>query len=380
MSKWATVQLGEVMQVCIDAVPISSLSSVNLAGLSGFGRGLFKRGATDVSSATYKSFHRLHAGDFVISTPKAWEGAIARISDDFEGWFLSPVFPTFRANDSRLDTRYLDWCCKRETVWRQLQGKSKGMGARRETVSADQFLSLEVPLPSLPEQRAIVARLDALTDKANQVSTHLDAVEADAEQLLAQQFNAVIADAGRLPMRQVAPLMRREAKIDPEASFPELGIRSFGKGTFHKPAVSGLELGTKRLFRIEPGDLLFSNVFAWEGAIAIAKPDDRDRYGSHRFMTCVVDESQMEASFLLYYLLSPEGMEKVRAASPGGAGRNRTLGVEKLANIEVPVPSLKDQRAFTNLQAVVAALKAKHAAIRESNVALMPAVLERVFG
>lgn len=238
---------------------------------------------------------------------------------------------------------------------------------------------VEIPLPPLPEQHAIVARLDALADKTRQVAAYLDAVEADAEHLLAQQFRDAIANAPYRPMRDVGPLVRREIEINPETSYPELGIRSFGKGTFHKPAVSGIELGTKRLFRIEPGDLLFSNVFAWEGAIAIAQLEDRNRFGSHRFMTCVVDAEQVEASFLLYYLLSQEGLEKVRAASPGGAGRNRTLGVEKLAKIEVPVPSLAAQRAFTKLQATVAALKVRHTAIRESNAALLPAMLERVF-
>lgn len=38
-----------------------------------------------------------------------------------------------------------------------------------------------------------------------------------------------------------------------------------------------------------------------------------------------------------------------------------------------------EQQAFGRLQAEVFALKAKHAAIREGNAALMPATLERVF-
>lgn len=52
----------------------------------------------------------------------------------------------------------------------------------------------------------------------------------------------------------------------------ELGIRLFVKGTLHKPPLSGAEVGSKRLFSIEPGDLMFSNVFAREGAVAVAKP------------------------------------------------------------------------------------------------------------
>lgn len=379
MNRWPMVRLSSVMALHIDAISSAELPSVNLAGVYGFGRGLFKRGPMSPLDTTYKAFHRLNSGDFVISTPKAWEGAVARITEEFDGWFLSPVFPTFRADQDKLDTRYLDWHCKRAVVWRQLQGKAKGIGARRESVSPDQFLSLQIPLPPLHEQYALIAQFDALADKIQQVTVHLDVIEADAERLLAVRFRETIANAPYRPMAEVAPLIRREVDIDLEGSYLELGIRSFGKGTFHKPALGGMDVGSKRLFRIEAGDLLFSNVFAWEGAIAVAKPEDNGRFGSHRFMSCVADRRLVSADFLRYYFLTDAGMEKISKASPGGAGRNRTLGLEKLMAIEVPVPSLEVQQTFDALQAKIAELKTKHAAIREANAALVPATLERVF-
>ncbi|MCA3225662.1 MAG: hypothetical protein ING52_09150 [Burkholderiales bacterium] len=72
-------------------------------------------------------------------------------------------------------------------------------------------------------------------------------------------------------------------------------------------------------------------------------------------------------------------MLKIGEASPGGAGRNRTLGLEKLMAIEVPIPSLAMQQAFDRLQADVVALKDRHSAIRQSSAALQPATLERMF-
>lgn len=278
-----------------------------------------------------------------------------------------------------LDTRFLDWYCKRDTVWRQLQEKAQGMGARRESVSPDRFLSLQIPLPPLEEQQALVARLDALAEKTRQVEAHLDAVERHAEHLLALRFRDAVAHAPLRPMAEVAPLVRREQRIDLNGSYPELGIRSFGKGTFHKPPLSGAEVGTKRLYRIEPGDLLFSNVFAWEGAIAIAQAEDAGRFGSHRFITCHANPERTTAEFLRYYFLTDEGMLKINEASPGGAGRNRTLGLEKLMAINVPTPPLPIQQTFDRLHADVTALKARHAAIRQANAALLPATLERVF-
>lgn len=151
----------------------------------------------------------------------------------------------------------------------------------------------------------------------------------------------------RVPLADIAPIVRRAVDIQHDQVYPEMGIRSFGKGTFHKPPLAGADAGTKRLFRIEPGDLVFSNVFAWEGAIAVASTLDGERFGSHRFITCVVDSSRASAAFLKFYLTaSDEGQEQIRRASPGGAGRNRTLGVEKLGQVQVPLPPLEEQQAI----------------------------------
>ena len=379
MSRWPTVALGEVMATEIDAVPATSLPTANLAGVYGFGRGLFRRGQMSPMETTYKSFHRLHGGDFVISSPKAWEGAIARIPDEFDGWFLSPVFPTFRADEMRLDTRYLDWYCKRERVWQQLQGRAKGMGARRESVSPAQFLSIEIPLPPLPEQQAIVARLDTLADKSRQLTAHLDAVEADADQLLAQQFRAAIAGAPYRSMAEAAPLVRREVAIDPDTSYTELGVRSFYKGTFHRRTVAGSEFTWQKMYWIEADDLIFSNIMAWEQAITLARPEDHGCVGNHRMLTCLTNRRQALPAFLAYYFTTEEGFAKVYAASPGTAARNRTLVAGNLEAIEVPIPPLVAQQAFVVLQGTITALKARHAAIRADSAAMLPTVLERTF-
>ena len=39
---------------------------------------------------------------------------------------------------------------------------------------------------------------------------------------------------------------------------------------------SGAETGTKKVYRVEPGDLVISKVFAWEGALAVASESERD--------------------------------------------------------------------------------------------------------
>lgn len=379
MSERTFVPLRDLLTPADEAVPVREDRSYPNVGIYSFGRGLFGKAPIQGVTTSAKSLFCIRSGNFIYSQLFAFEGAYGLISDAFDKHFVSNEYPSFTINTARLLPGYLDAYFRRPSVWHAIGMGSKGVGSRRIRVHPERVLSHAMPLPPLAEQEVIVARLNALADKTRQVAVHLDAIEADADQLLAQRFEKAIVGAPCLPMAEVAPLVRRAIVIDSEARYPELGVRSFGKGTFHKPAITGMDVGTKRLFRIEAGDLIFSNVFAWEGAIAIAKSEDEGRFGSHRFMTCVVDERLAFTDFVRYYLLSSPGLEKVQGASPGGAGRNRTLGVEKLARIEVPTPSLPVQRAFVALQSIVTALKARQAAIREANAALLPASLERMF-
>src|SRR5271157_1868831 len=180
---WPTVKLGEVLSLRDNSVPTSQLNVVNVAGVYSFARGLFKRGPISPGTTSYKSYNRLVTDDFVISQPKAWEGALARVTPEFDGWYLSPVFPTFRANRDHLDPAFLEWFCMREPVWTELQRNSRGIGARRETVSPEQFLALEVPLPPLAEQRRIVARIEQVAAQVNEARALRQEATEEAEAL-----------------------------------------------------------------------------------------------------------------------------------------------------------------------------------------------------
>lgn len=378
MKAWPNVALAEICAPAERFTTPTPGETYRQLGVRLWGEGAYEREEIDGADTKYANFNCIDADDLVVNKIWARNGAVAVATSEQAGTYVSTEFPTFVLDQSSIDPRWMRLLTKWRGFWQACNEKAQGTSGKNR-IKPVQFLAIEIPLPPLAEQQALVARLDSLVEKTRQVEAHLDAVERDAEHLLALRFRDAIADVPLLPMAKVAQLVRREQSIDLNGSYPELGIRSFGKGTFHKPPLSGGEVGTKRLYRIEPGDLLFSNVFAWEGAIAIAQPEDKGRLGSHRFITCQANPELTTAEFLRYFFLTDDGMLKIGKASPGGAGRNRTLGIEKLMAIEVPTPPLAVQQIFDRLQAEVAALKAKHTAIRNANTALLPATLERIF-
>lgn len=237
-----------------------------------------------------------------------------------------------------------------------------------------------VPFPAdRAEQLRLVALIEALTSRAQELRALNMSLVEDATRLLAAEYNRISRDAPTQPFGKVAELVRRRVETRPDESYHETGIRSFGKGTFHKPALTGTQLGDKRVFYIHPGDLVFMNVFAWEGAIAVAKPEDAGRVASHRFMMHEVDPAQATAEFLCYHLLTERGLEHIRAASPGSAGRNRTLGIAKLNAIPVPVPPVAAQRRFSQLHALRDKLRRLQTETDAELAAFTPALLAKAF-
>lgn len=117
--------------------------------------------------------------------------------------------------------------------------------------------------------------------------------------------------AERALVGDVLALQRRAVVVEPDSEYEEIGIRSFGRGIFHKERVSGADLGSKRVFRIESGDLVISNVFAWEGAIAVASDAETGRIGSHRFMTFVATDGRIDTSWASWFFRSEAGLELI---------------------------------------------------------------------
>lgn len=252
-------------------------------------------------------------------------------------------------------------------------------GTANVSLKERDIAGVQIPLPPLDEQRRIVARIEALVACIAEARVLRQATVDDMRQLLLGQYANISAGAPLMRMAEVAPLVRRPIAIDSTAAYPELGIRSFGKGTFHKPLLPGTLVGTKKLFSIEPGDLLFNIVFAWEGAVAVAQPTDAGRVGSHRFLTCVPKTDLATASYLRFHFLTEDGLRQLGEASPGGAGRNRTLGLKALDNIRVPVPHLEKQLWFEALLSTAENLGSAQAEADAEIDALLPSARNQAF-
>ncbi|HXS99004.1 MAG TPA: hypothetical protein VN736_30625 [Candidatus Limnocylindrales bacterium] len=169
-------------------------------------------------------------------------------------------------------------------------------------------------------------------------------------------------------LAEVVHHVPRPVEVNPDATYREIGIRSHGKGVFHKEPVSGIGLGTKRVFHVAPGDFVLNIVFAWEGAVAVLGEAEKDMIASHRFPTFRCDERRLSSHFLVAYLTTPAGLDLLGRVSPGGAGRNRTLSRSAFLQQVVPLPPIDEQQRIVGIIDSVSKLIAEAKVLRaESN-------------
>ena len=373
---WPVVALGEVVRHRKEFVTIEPDETYSRCRVQTSARGIVLRDRVPGDAIKTKKQQVCRAGEFLVAEIDAKLGGYGIVPDELDGAIVSSHYFLFEVEERHLLRRFLHWYCQTSNFLEQVNARGSTNYA---AIRPGNVLTYTIPLPPLDEQHRIVAKLDKVAALAAERSKVIAAAERDAKAMLSNAFRQIIDGAPYRPMAEVAPLVRRPVEIEPDQSYPELGVRSFGRGTFHKPALDGMSVGSKKLFRIRAGDLLFNIVFAWEGAVAIAQPEDDGRVGSHRFLTCVPDSNTATADFLRFYFLTPEGLSKLGDASPGGAGRNRTLGLKKLDAIAVPVPPIDRQRWFDCLQRQVHQVATLRKSADQDMEALLPAMLHGMF-
>ena len=129
------------------------------------------------------------------------------------------------------------------------------MGDRRRTLNPESLFESVTPLPPLSEQKALVARLDALAEKTRQVEAHLAAVERDAERLVrAYIFQPPGEQATKRPMSELVAQRPPDVTVDGTVQYRFAGVYSFGRGVFPSVVKAGSEFAYERLSTVRAGD------------------------------------------------------------------------------------------------------------------------------
>ena len=216
------------------------------------------------------------------------------------------------------------------------------------------FSTMQVFIPCLAEQQKIAKCLSSLDEIIVAETQKLGSYKTHKEGLMQGLFPAEgkrvprlcfpeFKGKGEWQKRKISNLLTRSVSsvsVELEESYQEIGIRSHGKGIFHKEFVKGKTLGNKRVFWVEDNAFVLNIVFAWEQAVAVTSTVEKGMIASHRFPMYIAKKNKSVVNFIKYFFLTKKGKELLGIASPGGAGRNKTLGQKEFENLDFFSPSM----------------------------------------
>jgi type I restriction enzyme, S subunit len=378
MKAWPMVPLGEVLQHKVDRYPVNADQTYPTFGVYGFGRGLFHK--PSISGATVKAQHlyRVRNGQFVYSRLKAFEGAYALVTEEFDGHYVSNEFPTFDCLPNRLLPTFVAAYFRSSSTWKYAAQLSTGVGARRERIQQEQLLSLLIPLPSINEQRRLVTLFDTL------------AAQIEEAQLLQQESKALaksFVSSLHLKMSGNERHMLGEVLVSDEDRteileghiYPQVGVRGFGGGLFARETLDASQTTYKSFNRLYDGAVVLSQVKGWEGAIAVCPPQLVGRFVSPEYRTFRCLSGKASSEYLSAVFATPWFWTQLKRLTRGVGARRERIRPEAFLAIDIPMPSLSKQEEALELIRKITSVSRIHDAMDAEFDALMPATLNQAF-
>lgn len=214
---------------------------------------------------------------------------------------------------------------------RELAKKAQGKSVVH--IHNEEIKNLVVPFPAKAEQNKIVEYFSNIDDL---ITLH---------QRNPCNLNKFMAfDWEQRKCKDIFDRVSKAVDVEAGEVYREIGIRSHGKGLFYKDEITGEGLGNKRVFWVEPNSFILNIVFAWERAVTKTTEKELGMIASHRFPMYKPKENVADLDYITKFFITHKGKYILEMASPGGAGRNKTLGQKEFENSTICLPSYEEQK------------------------------------
>ncbi len=342
---WGMASVGDVVsdaQYGLNA-PTADDGETQIVGMRDIREGhvrFDKLALTTVSDGELEAY-RLRSGDLLINRTNSLDqvGKVGIVDADRDIVFASYLVRLV-ADRSKINPEFLNLWLNSNIAQRTIKRiATPAIGQANLNPTEFQKYCL-VPLPPMADQRYIAEILRVWQDAIEKIKCLIAAKEAQREHLRRE-----LVSWSRWPTCPIAeviiPVSRPEPT--PKTAYRAVSIRSHAKGTFQRSVERPEEIDMDTVYVVGARDLIVNITFAWEGAIALANPEDAGCFVSHRFPTFEVDEKMVNREFLGYAIRTRQFIHHLGIASPGGAGRNRVLSKRSFLKIEIPLPPKCEQ-------------------------------------
>jgi type I restriction enzyme S subunit len=382
------IPLGEVLTPISRPEPIDPERTYRILGAHWYAKGLYVKDILGGAQIQAARVYRVEEGDFVYNRLFAWKGSFALGTQDTDGCYVSNEFPCFRIQADRIHEKFLRWYFSREPAWTEALGLSKGgTPTSRNRLKEEAFLAMTIPLPPRPAQEQLVERIDALAAKIEEAKRLYELTGKGASRLLIAMAHRDDLDQAEklkqgwrpVTLGEVLKVVSEPRPVKTDETYPNLGIYSFGRGLFKKPAIEGSSTSARTLYRVKAGQFIYSRLFAFEGAYGVVTKDYEGHFVSNEYPTFECDPSYISAAFLDAYFRNPRIWAEIATGSKGLGDRRQRVHPERVLGHRLFLPPLEWQLQMFKVRSELTKLDQFRSELQNEINALLPAILDRAF-
>ena len=393
---WQSIKLSHALIKSDEWIEVDPSQTYQQVTVKMWGKGVELRNNVLGSKIAASKRLQVHPEQFILSRIDARHGAFGLIPESLDGALVTNDFPVFNLNRELLLPEFLNWLSKTGSFVDICRMASEGT-TNRVRLKEDKFLSTEVRLPSIAEQRRIVARIEELAAKIEEArglrEGAIKATDAFYQQTCwnilddpawkIETLNNVLLESprnGLSPQTKVTRNGRRMLRINAVSSSPN---RYVDINAYNLVSVAN-DIACP--FTLKKDDVF---IVRYNGDInRLAKPaifkseEDSDIIYPDKLMRLRADQEQILPDFLVYALSSRQVRSQIEELGKTTAGQIGISG-KNVKSFKIPVPPISEQPRIVsyldNLKANIDAVKGvREDALKEFDD-LLPAILDKAF-
>ncbi|MCL4467280.1 MAG: restriction endonuclease subunit S [Chloroflexi bacterium] len=385
---WPMIPLGEVVRQRREFITIDDLASYKRCRVQLRAQGIVLRDTVPGVDIKTKQQQTCRPGDLLVAEIDAKHGGGGIVPAELDGAIVSSHYFLFEVDDQKLDQRFLGYYLHTPAFLDQIQAQGSTNYA---AIRPEQVLGYRIPLPPLPEQRRLVARIEALAGKVDEAKRLRAEAAGQLRDLKARALTqAYLGYRDRYGARSIESLAESVTDGD-HITPPFLGegvkfifVGNVSSGILHFKGCKYVthehyaSLASQR--RPRPGDVLYSSVGATLGVPAVV--DSTEEFCFQRHIAIVRPRAECLTPRFLWYMLRSEFIYRLaRAAATGSA--QPTVPLRAIREFPIPYPPIEAQvQIVGQLDLLLSRLDeagTEQIETEASLVALLPAILDKAF-
>ena len=161
-----------------------------------------------------------------------------------------------------------------------------------------------------------------------------------------------------VPLSNVLKRVKNSVVIEDEVLYKRITVRLYGQGVLKRDELYGKEIGTKKQFVAQEGQLIISRIDARNGAVGIVTPELDGAIVTNDFWLFDVQNALPQ---YLTLVLSSERFQQYWGTQSSGTTNRQRVGEEDFLKAKIVLPPLKTQKEILNKYNTAIALCKKNA-------------------